>query len=126
MPSGALGGAWRCVRRSNFSIHTWSSILPDAARVKDFRWTCVDGVLPSRRWRASGAGRVGGGGLAWFEAMPSKRRRRREAPVTSRHRAEGINDTVPNRLDHVGSGRPREQVLQVKVNARDLELPHVK
>ena len=45
-------------------------------------------------------------GLAWFEVMPSKRRRRREAPVTSRHRAEGINDTVPNRLDHVGSGRP--------------------
>ena len=41
MPSGALGGAWRCVRRSNFSIHTWSSILPDAARVKDLRWTCV-------------------------------------------------------------------------------------
>ena len=44
MPSGALGGAWRCVLRSNFSIHTWSSILPDAARVKDFKWTCVDGV----------------------------------------------------------------------------------
>ena len=48
MPSGALGGAWRCVLRSNFSIQTWSSILPDAARVKDLRWTCVDGVLPSR------------------------------------------------------------------------------
>ena len=120
MPSGALGGACRCVLRSNFSIQTWSSILPDAARVKDFRWTCVDGVLPSRRWRASGAG------LAWFEAMPSKRRRRREAPVTSRHRAEGINDTVPNRLDHVGSSRPREEILQVEIDARDLELPHVK
>ena len=41
IPSGALGGAWRCVLRSNFSIHTWSSILPDAARVKDLRWTCA-------------------------------------------------------------------------------------
>ena len=41
IPSGALGGACRCVLRSNFSIHTWSSILPDAARVKDLRWTCV-------------------------------------------------------------------------------------
>ena len=44
IPSGALGGAWRCVLRSSFSIQTWSSILPDAARVKDLRWTCVDGV----------------------------------------------------------------------------------
>ena len=49
IPSGALGGAWRCVLRSNFSIQTWSSILPDAARVKDFRWTCVDAVAATAR-----------------------------------------------------------------------------
>ena len=60
MPSGALGGAWRCVRRSNFSIQTWSSILPDAARVKDLRWTCGDGVTARsvsdapRRYHGSG------------------------------------------------------------------------
>ena len=60
IPSGALGGACRCVLRSNFSIHTWSSILPDAARVKDLRWTCVDGVTARsvsdapRRYHGSG------------------------------------------------------------------------
>ena len=59
-----------------------------------------------RRRAAFAAMAASGAGLAWFEAMPSKRRPRREAPVTSRHRAEGINDTVPNRLDHVGSSRP--------------------
>ena len=64
IPSGALGGAWRCVLRSNFSIHTWSSILPDAARVKDLRWTCGDGVTARsvsdapRRYHGSGPKRL--------------------------------------------------------------------
>ena len=58
-----------------------------------------------------------------------------------RHRADGVGrdatvsnatasgpgeeDAAPHRLDHLVGGSPREEVLEVEVDARDLELTHV-